>query len=60
MEESAKEYFIRMNNWEEHFSTIDDFIENLNEPSNASGALGRIAAATIVRLQNEIKALKDT
>ena len=59
MSESAEEYFERMNNWEESFETLDDFIENLNTPSNASGALGRVAAKTIMRLKAELDALKS-
>ena len=60
MSESAEEYFERMDNWEESFETLDDFIDNLNTPSNASGALGRVAAKTIVRLKAELDALKLT
>ncbi len=47
-----------MNKWEDEFECIQDFIDNLNTPSNASGSLGRLAAATIQRLQEEINNLK--
>lgn len=60
MSETAQEYFDRMDNWEESFETLQDFIDNLNTPSNASGALGRVAAKTIIRLQKEIDDLKVT
>ena len=60
MSETAWEYFDRMDNWEESFETLQDFIDNLNIPSNSSGALGRIAAKTIIRLQKEIDDLKAT
>lgn len=60
MSETAREYFDRMDNWEESFETLQDFIDNLNIPSNSSGALGRIAAKTIIRLQKEIDDLKAT
>lgn len=60
MSESAKEYFDKMDNWEESFETLEDFIDNLNTPSNASGALGRVAANTILRLKAELDALKNT
>jgi hypothetical protein len=55
MSESREEYFERQNNWEEHFETLDDFIENLNTTSNSSGSLGRISAKTIARLSDKLK-----
>jgi hypothetical protein len=55
---AAKECFDKENNWEESFDNLEDFIENLNTPSNASGALGRVAAQTIVRLNAELDELK--
>jgi hypothetical protein len=56
----AKEYLDKTDSWEESFETLEDFIENLNTPSNASGALGRVAASTIMRLKAELDALKNT
>jgi len=55
MEESREEYFERQLNWEEHFEKLSDLIENLNKPSAASGALGRITARTIVRMDEKLK-----
>ena len=58
MSESAQDYFERMNDWEESFETLQDFIDLLSIPGNQSGALGRVAAKTIIRLQKEVDDLK--
>ncbi len=44
--------------WEDGFESLQDFVNCLNAPSNASGSLGRMAASTIQRLQQEINNLK--
>jgi len=44
--------------WEDGFESLQDFVNCLNVPSNASGSLGRVAASTIQRLQEEINELK--
>ena len=49
----------KMDKWEDEFESMKDFIDCLNKPSNASGSLGRIAAATIQELQKEINELKE-
>ncbi len=47
-----------MDKWEDEFESVQDFVDCLNVPSNASGSLGRMAASTIQRLQEEINNLK--
>ena len=44
--------------WSEDFDCLQDFIDLLNIPDNASGMYGRTAAATIIELEAERDALK--
>jgi len=58
--ETKKEYFDRMNNWEENFTSMEEFIGELNHPSSSSGSLGRVCAKTILRLEEKNKSLVNT
>ena len=45
--------------WRESFDSLDDFCSNLDKPSNASGALGRMASSTIRELRGKLNQISE-